>query len=94
VKNFPNARLFGGEVEAKAIESRHPQPRKQFKFHMTRLYIDKQSNLPIRLEQYGFPQKADAPPPIVEEYTYSKLKTNVGLSDRDFDPKNPNYAFR
>lgn len=91
VKYYPGAKL--GETEVKAIESKHPQPRKQFKFHMTRLYLDKQTNLPVRVEQYDFPQKGDKSPPIVEEYTYSRLKTNVGLTDRDFDTKNPNYAF-
>jgi hypothetical protein len=91
VQHYPGAKL--GETEVRAIESKHPQPRKQFKFHMTRLYLDKQTNLPIRLEQYGFPQKADKAPPILEEYTYTKIKTNIGLTDRDFDTKNPNYAF-
>jgi outer membrane lipoprotein-sorting protein len=91
VKYYPNARI--GDTEVRAIESKHPQPRKQFKFHLTRLYIDKQTGLPVRVEQYGFPARPDAAPPVIEEYTYTRLKTNVGLTDRDFDPKNPNYAF-
>jgi hypothetical protein len=28
-----------------------------------------------------------------EEYRFKDLKTNVGLSDSDFDPKNPKYGF-
>jgi hypothetical protein len=91
VQYYPNARL--GDLELKAIESKHPQPRKQFKFHMTRLYLHKQSQLPVRVEQYDFPKKNGDSPPLAEEYTYLKLRTNIGLTDHDFDIKNPNYAF-
>jgi hypothetical protein len=91
VKYYPNAKL--GDVEVKAIQSTHPQPRKQFRFHMTRLYLDKQTNLPVRVEQFGFPTAGEKTPPVVEEYTYSRLKANIGLTERDFDTKNPSYAF-
>lgn len=91
VKYYPNAKL--GELECKVIEALHPVPRRQFRFHMTRLYIDKATNIPVRLEQYGFPPKAGAKPTLQEEYTYINLRTNVGLSDLDFDPKNPKYNF-
>lgn len=91
VQYYPNAKL--GECECNVIESWHPQPRKQFKFHKTRLFIDKETGLAIRVEQLGFPQKGDKAPPVMEEYTYMSIKTNVGLTDADFDIKNPNYAF-
>jgi outer membrane lipoprotein-sorting protein len=92
VKYYPNNPKFG-DIEFKAVESKHPQPRKQFRFHITRLYLEKETNIPFRVEQFGFPQKNDKQPPLVEEYTYTKLKTNVGLEDLDFDVKNPKYAF-
>jgi hypothetical protein len=92
VKYYPNNPKFG-DIDFKAIESKHPQPRKQFRFHITRLYIEKETNIPFRVEQFGFPQKNDKSPPLVEEYTYTKLKTNAGLQDLDFDVKNPKYAF-
>lgn len=92
VKYFPNAKL-GADVSCKVIESSHPQPRKQFKFQMTRLYIDKATGIAIRVEQYGFPQRDEKTSPLVEEYTYMSLKTNVGLTNADFDAKNSNYAF-
>lgn len=91
VQYYPNARL--GELELKAIESKHPQPRRQFRFHMTRLYLDKHTHLPVRVEQYDFPKRKGEAPPLAEEYTYLKLRTNIGLTDRDFDTKNPSYAF-
>jgi hypothetical protein len=91
-QKYPDARLPSGE-ECVAYESLHPTPREEFPYHITRLWIEKKSNLAIRVEQLGFPQRNDKTPPIVEEYTYSKLKVNVSLADRDFDKKNPGYAF-
>lgn len=91
-QKYPNAKLPSGE-ECVAYESLHPTPRNQFPFHITRLWIEKKTGLPIRVEQLGFPTKSSKSPPIVEEYTYGKIKTNVPLGDRDFDPKNPRYAF-
>ncbi len=84
---------IGGTTECKVIESTHPRPRKQFKFHLTRLFIEKETGLPVRVEQYGFPKAEGQPPPLVEEYTYTQIQTNLGLTDRDFDHTNPNYAF-
>jgi hypothetical protein len=91
VKYFPNAKLQ--EMECKVVQTSHPVPRKEFKFHMTRLYIDRKTNLPVRVEQYGFPARPGEKPPLVEQYTYSQLKLNNGFDDRDFDPRNPQYAF-
>jgi hypothetical protein len=91
VQYYPNARL--GNTLCRVIESTHPRPRKQFPYYMTRLYIDKKSGLPVRVEQYGFPRRAGERPPLMEEYTYSAIKTNVGLKDIDFDTRNPKYGF-
>jgi len=91
VRYFPNATL-GKDVSCRVIESSHPQPRKQFKFQMTRLFFDKESGMAIRVEQYGFPKNGEKAP-LVEEYTYMSVKTNVGLTNLDFDVKNTNYAF-
>lgn len=82
-----------GEIECKVFEATHPQQRAHFKYHKTKLYISQDTNLPVRLEQFGFPQKSGDTASIVEEYTYSSIKTNVGLSDQDFDRKNKSYRF-
>ena len=60
---------------------------------MTRLYINKADGLPARVEQFGFPAKSGDAAPIVEQYTFMNVKTNVGLSDVDFDENNPKYDF-
>jgi len=91
VKYYPNAKL--GNMQCKVIENSHPYPRRQFKFHMTRLYIDKATNLPVRVEQYAFPRQQGGKPFLVEQYTYTSIKTNIGLDNVAFDTRNPNYKF-
>ncbi len=91
VKHYENAKL--GDKECLAIESSHPQPQRQFKFHMTRVFIDKRSRLLVRVEQYGWPTESGQPPPIIEQYSYSEISTNVGLTDYDFDRDNASYHF-
>ncbi len=76
------------------IQVIHPTPRKNFRFHLARIYIDDELQIPIRYESYDWPQKEGGQPVLLEEYTYMKLKLNVGLKDGDFDPDNPNYNFQ
>lgn len=91
VKYYPNAKL--GNVTCRVVETSHPTPRKQFRFKRTRLYLEKETNLPIRCECYGFPARPGGQSPLLEEYTYTNLRTNTGLTDYDFDRRNPNYHF-
>lgn len=91
VQHRPSSKLDGRECVV--LESTHPQPRNQFKYHLTRLWVDNETKFPVRVEQYQFPTKAGEAPQIVEEYTYTKIRINLGLDDREFDPKNPKYNF-
>lgn len=91
VKYFPDAKL--GNVQCKVLQTSYPQQKQGLRFHMTRLYIDKATNLPVRVEQYDWPNGRNGQPELVEEYTYTNIRTNVGLGDADFDPQNPNYNF-
>lgn len=91
VKYYPNATL--GNVQCRVVETSHPHPRRQFRYSLVRLYIEKETNLPVRCECWGFPQKPDEKAPLIEEYTYSSLRTNLGLRDFDFDRTNPSYQF-
>ncbi len=91
VKFYPDAKLRGRAC--KVVEASHPRRRRQFKFQKTRLYVDDETKLPIRVEQFGFPETEGGEPPLDELYEYSNLHTNVGLTDRDFDRKNPKYSF-
>ncbi|MDR0327088.1 MAG: DUF1571 domain-containing protein [Planctomycetaceae bacterium] len=71
----------------------HPVPRQNFRFHVAQIYVDKELNMPIRYESYDWARKAGETPVLLEIYAYRDLKLNVGLTDADFDPKNPEYDF-
>jgi hypothetical protein len=75
------------------IEVTHPVPRRNFLFYKARVYVDDQLNVPIRYEAYNWPKTQGGPPELDEEYTYLNMKTNVGLTDADFDPRNGTYHF-
>lgn len=91
VKYFEDAKV--GDYKCRVIESSHPQPRRQFPFHMTRLWIEEKSGLAVRVQQFGFPKKKDAKPPVVEDYAFTAIKPEVRLTDRDFDTNNPGYNY-
>ncbi len=75
------------------IESKHPEYHPDYLFHMVKVYIDQEHHLPIRFEAYDWPRQGAAEAELVEEYTYMNLKTDLGLSDQDFDPNNTAYSF-
>jgi hypothetical protein len=75
------------------IQVTHPVPRKNFIFYVARIYVDKELNVPVRYESYDWPAKQGEAPKLLEAYTYLKLKVNVGLTDADFDYKNPQYGY-
>lgn len=91
VKFYPKAKI--GELECKAIEVIHPKPVQGADFHITRLYLNAETNLPVRLQHYKFPNKPGGEPILYEEYTYLEFKPNRGFKDIDFDIRNPNYNF-
>jgi len=91
VRYFPNAKV--GTVECRVFESVRPERGTGIQFHMTRLYINKDTSFPVRVEQFGFPEKAGAEPTMLEQYTYLDVKTDIGLKDIDFDRQNPAYGY-
>ena len=47
----------------------------------------------IRYASWSWPTEPGGQPVLEEEYTYSDIKVNVGLTDLDFDPNNPDYSY-
>ena len=82
-----------GSRESTLIRVVHPVPRKNFIFHVAQIFVDNELNLPIRYESYEWPKAEGEPMILIEAYTYDNLKINVGLTDADFDHRNPEYAF-
>ena len=71
----------------------HPVPRTHFEFHRAQIFFDDELKLPIRYASWSWPTEPNSQPPLEEEYTYTQIKTNVGLTDRDVDPGNSEYNF-
>lgn len=91
VRYYPNARIR--EQPCRVIETNHRRQSNDAKFYLTRLYIDKETSLPVRVEQYGWPASKGIDPPLLELYMYQKIRPNVGLKDLDFSTKNRQYKF-
>lgn len=91
VRYFKNAKL--GDLTCRVVESSHPKPFRQFKNHMVRLWVDSESGMPVRVQTFGFPKKSGDKPPVIEDYLFSDLKTDVQLTNKDFDRNNPKYSF-
>ncbi len=91
VNFYPNAKI--GKTSCRVIEVVHDKQHDLVRFHTTRLYLERKSGLPIRIQNFDFPKKPDGKPVLVEDYYYSDLRTNVGLRDIDFDTRNPKYNF-
>ncbi|MBY0460975.1 MAG: DUF1571 domain-containing protein [Gemmataceae bacterium] len=53
--------------------------------HRMLVYIDKEMSLPLRFEAYGQPKGGEAVGDLFEVYSFSDVKTNVGLGENAFD---------
>jgi hypothetical protein len=62
-------------------------------FKTARIFVDDDLQLPVRYSAYDWPREKDGEPVLLEEYTYTDIKLNVGLTDWDFDHRNEDYAF-
>ena len=88
-----NRDLTVGGHPATQIEIKHPEPSAALDFHIARILIDDALNVPIAYESYAWPRAPGADPELLERYQYANLQLNVGLTDRDFDTSNAEYAF-
>jgi hypothetical protein len=77
------------------IQVTHPVQRPHFEFHKAEIFIDDALKIPTRYAAYFWPSagQPETALPVLEAYTYLNVKTNVGLTDADFDSDNPNYNF-
>ena len=82
-----------GDRPCISITVMHPVKRRGFLFYIARIFVDKELMVPVHYEAYDWPEKPGDPPPLLERYTYTNIKVNPGLTDADFDPKNPEYHF-
>ncbi len=62
-------------------------------FSYTELAFDRQRMLLMIFRNYGWPENEGDEAPLLESYSYEDVQINVGLTDEDFNPDNPNYKF-
>lgn len=91
VEFFQDAQVMGRTCTM--IQVKHDENKAPFDFHIGRIYIDDEYQVPIRYEAYTWPEEGEEELPLLESYTYAKLKVNVGLTDEDFNPDNGDYDF-
>ena len=51
------------------------------------VFLDEEWRIPTKISVYDWQGN------LYEQYQHKQLKLNVGLTDRDFDPENPDYDF-
>jgi len=85
-----------GDRATTVIRVENPVRRAHLQFHVAHIYVDDELNLPIRYESYDWPRPGEAlgPQHLLERYAYQQLQINVGLTDLDFDHRNPAYGYR
>ncbi len=75
------------------IEIEHSKRDERFDFHLARVIIDDELNIPIHYASYFWPAKQGGDPELIEQYTYSNVLINEDLTDADFDSQNDEYRF-
>lgn len=89
-----------GNAPAELIQVRRSKPAGgEEDFSLAEIAYDPDRQLILSYQAFGWPQSAGNGPtdsselPLLESYTYHDVKTNVGLTDADFETTNPEYNF-
>ena len=88
--------FFKSKVAGRActmIQVTHPKKEAPYDFHIAKVFIDDELQIPTRYAAYSWPRRPGGDPVLEEEYTYLDVKLNVGLDESDFNPDNPKYAY-
>lgn len=80
-----------GDRTCTRIEVIHPHEREHFRFHKATVFVDDKDKLPVGYVSFYWPRSAGEKPRLLEEYIYTDIELNVGLTDEDFDRDNPDY---
>lgn len=91
VKFFENAKLNGRSCTHIMVTQRTRST--DSRFHVARVLVDNELQVPVYVATYGWPKAAGGQPVLMEEIAFTNLKLNVGLTDADFSSSNPSYGF-
>ena len=82
------------DTPTQVIQIRRSKPSNQEDdFSLAEITLDPERQLILGYRAFGWPDEPEGKPVLLESYTYHDVKTNVGLTDADFDPKNSEYNF-
>jgi hypothetical protein len=90
-KIAPGAKIEGRPCTL--IQVYHTVRRESQTFKFARIFVDDDLQLPVRFSSFDWPRRDGGAPILLEEYTYTDIKLNVGLTDWDFDHRNDEYKF-
>lgn len=88
--------IVGAKINGRTcryIEVKFPVKREAYPFHAVQVFIDEELEVPVRFVCFGWPETPGETPPLLEEYTYTDIKLNQGLTEADFERTNPAYGF-
>ena len=71
----------------------HPHKRDHFDYHIAKIYLDDEYEIPTGYEGYLWPEEQGGEPVLLEKYFYLDLKLDSELKDIDFDITNPEYQY-
>lgn len=91
VRNVSGAKI--NNRPCSLIQVSHPKRGEGVPYQFARIFIDDDLRLPVRFAAYDWPDEEGGEPKLIEEYTYTHIKVNVGLTDWDFDHRNEKYQF-
>jgi hypothetical protein len=86
----------GGKVGGRSctiLRVVHPEEKPHYDFHVAEIFLDDEWKIPVRYAAFGWDKNEKDENEVIEEYTYQKIKINVGLTDKDFDMQNTDYNF-
>ena len=76
--------LLGAKINNRPctlIQVSHPKRREGLPFQFARIFVDDELRMPVRYSAYDWSKEEGGEPQLIEEYTYTHFKPNVGLSD-------------
>jgi hypothetical protein len=82
VEVFENAKLNGRPCRRYKVT--HVEKRDGLRFHVAEVLVDKELRFPVYYASYGWPTDPDGKPRLLEQYFYTKINLNAGLTDDDF----------
>ncbi len=88
-----------GNASTELIQVRRSKPTGvEDDFALAEIVIDRDRDLILSYRSFGWPENGGtaaggSDSPLLESYQYLDIKTNVGLTDADFDTSNPEYNF-